>query len=216
MLIAGTMDLSETLASLALRRPAFHSERDFQVALAWAIQTSDPEMKVYLETRPVPGVHLDLALEREGFYTAVELKYLTRRWTGEVGGQRFELTDQSAHDTRRFGVVKDLWRVESFVAEAESRGIRANGAVVVLTNDATYRQHAGRPGANDAAFSIDDGVILPTRPRWAKGPPSGAIEFATEIELAGEYRMGWSEYEHGVAEAPQMWQLVIEVPGARA
>ena len=51
MLLAGACDLEELLRRLATRRPVFHSERDFQVALAWEVKLADPEIDVYLETR---------------------------------------------------------------------------------------------------------------------------------------------------------------------
>jgi hypothetical protein len=98
LLIAGSVDLGATLAELARLRPVFHSEADFQLALAWQVQRRDARMLVRLETRPLPGVHLDLALARPdlGRYTAVELKYLTRAWSGEVAGERYELKNHGA------------------------------------------------------------------------------------------------------------------------
>jgi len=93
VLVAGRVNLEETLAALAKRRPVFHSERDFQVALAWQVQIAGPDLNVYLETRPAEGVHLDLAIESADHehYTAIELKYFTRRWIGRAGGQLFDL-----------------------------------------------------------------------------------------------------------------------------
>lgn len=46
MLIAGTVDLEEALRTLAQLRPVFHSEADFQLALAWHVQQQDPKMLV--------------------------------------------------------------------------------------------------------------------------------------------------------------------------
>jgi hypothetical protein len=40
---------------LALRRPVFHSEADFQHGLAWQIQLDHPDARVRLETRPLEG-----------------------------------------------------------------------------------------------------------------------------------------------------------------
>jgi hypothetical protein len=73
------------LESLRRSRPVFHSEADFQHALAWAIQVSDPLARVRLETRPALGMRLDLFVSRPDLdrYLVLELKYLTAAWAGE-------------------------------------------------------------------------------------------------------------------------------------
>jgi hypothetical protein len=100
VLLAGSVPLRDVLALLAMERPVFHSEADFQHAFAWQIRTMDPAVRVRLETRPAVGMRLDLLLtSADGSHqTAVELKYLTRLWHGDAGGERFELTDQGAQD----------------------------------------------------------------------------------------------------------------------
>jgi len=85
----------------------------------------------------------------------VELKYLVRLWHGEVAGERFELKNQGAQDIRAYDVVKDIARVERFVAGRPG----SNGAVVCLANDSSYWRApatGGRP--------------MPTRSGSTKGP----------------------------------------------
>jgi hypothetical protein len=98
-------------------RPVFHSEADFQQALAWAIHLSDPSARVRLETRPAPGMRLDLLIWRPDLsrYLALELKYLTAAWSGEVDEEQFGLVSQGAQDIRAYDVLKDVQRVERFV-----------------------------------------------------------------------------------------------------
>lgn len=48
------------LSALAEQRQIFHSERDFQHALAWQIQLTYPQAHIRLEPRPRRGIHLDL------------------------------------------------------------------------------------------------------------------------------------------------------------
>lgn len=81
-------------------------------------------------------MRLDLLLTSEDGLerSAVELKYLTRLWTGEWAGERFELKDQGAQDIRAHDVVKDIVRVERFVAAMPG----SNGAVVCVGNDPSY------------------------------------------------------------------------------
>ena len=208
MLIAGTVDLAATLKKLAVRRPVFHSERDFQVALAWEVQTADPHMDVYLETRPAEGVHLDLAFERPDLesYTAVELKYFTRAWGRPVRGQQYDLKNQSAHDYGRYGVVKDVWRVEKFTRLRPG----SNGAVIALTNDDRYWNPSSGSTASDAAFRIGEGVVLEGNREW--GRPPASVERNRPLKLTGQYEMRWSEFSTFEGDS-LLRQLVIEVPG---
>jgi len=201
MQLADSIDLGALLGRLALRRPVFHSERDFQVALAWEAKLADPDIDVYLETRPADRAHLDVAFEKAGRYTAVELKYLTRGWSGEVNGQHYNLKTHGAHDRGRYGVVRDVWRVEQFASRPNS-----NGAVVVLTNDPSYLRPSSR-ASRDAAFRIHDGAVLAGLRAWDGSPPSRDM---VDLKLAGSYQLQWSDYSTGDI-GPRLWQLVIEV-----
>jgi hypothetical protein len=48
-----------------------------------------PDARVRLETRPAPGVRLDLLVTSSdgAQQSAIELKDLTRAWVGEFGGE---------------------------------------------------------------------------------------------------------------------------------
>ena len=46
--------LYDVLRSLSCQRPIFHSEADFQHALAWLIHLQHPDAIVRLEYRPLP------------------------------------------------------------------------------------------------------------------------------------------------------------------
>jgi hypothetical protein len=215
MKIAGAVDLEETLRRLARLRPVFHSEADFQLALAWQFQQDDSAMGVRLETRPAAGVHLDLALSRPdlGRSTALELKYLTRAWSGEANGEHYALKNHGAQDIRGYDVVKDIARVERFISRREG----ANGAVVVLANDAAYwRPPKTIDPANAAAFRLGEGVVLSGRRSW--GPNVGGTIKGREkpIDLLGRYELHWTDYAvlPGEGSAVAMRQLVIPVEAA--
>ena len=208
MLIAGSVDLASVLASLATRRPVFHSEADFQLALAREIEAADPDMFVYLETRPAEGVHLDMACESHGRYTAIELKYLTRPWSDIVEGQSFHLK-VGAVDYGRYDVVKDIARIEGFVGSRDG----SNGAVVVLTNDPSYWRSPGRSTAIDSAFRIHEGAVLEGLREWGRTPAGKKRRAA--IKLDHSYEMRWSEFSEFEGQG-RLWQLVVEVPGPDA
>lgn len=67
------MNLDSLLNQLALKRPIFHSEADFQHTLAWEVHLSHPAAEVRLE-RPVKlerPVEQDAAPGPAGFATAL-------------------------------------------------------------------------------------------------------------------------------------------------
>jgi hypothetical protein len=213
VLIAGSVHLDEVLDDLSALRPIFHSEADFQLALAWQIQQRDAAMLVRLETRPAAGVHLDLAFSRPdlGRSTAIELKYLTRAWSGVVDGERYELKDHGAQDIRAYDVVKDIVRVERFIAARDG----ADGAVIVLANDASYwRPTKADDTSNAAAFRVSEGVVLSGSRAW--GPRTGAGTMKGRIDaldILGRYEMHWSDYARlpGGGPGAELRRLVADV-----
>jgi hypothetical protein len=178
---------------LRRERPIFHSEADMQHALAWVAHRSDPALQVRLETRPAPGVRLDLLLSRPelGTHLVLELKYLTSPWAGDVSGEHYELLSQGAQDIRAYDVVKDIARVERFVGDKPGW----SGAVLVLSNDPSYWKRPGHGRATNAdAFRIYEGNQLTGSRAW--GTRTGGTMKGREapIELAGNYPCSWSEY----------------------
>jgi hypothetical protein len=182
------------LGELRRSRLVFHSEADFQHALALAVAASDPGARVRLETRPLTGMRLDLMVSRPGLggSLAVELKYLTAAWAGEDGGEHFRLLAQGAQDIRAYDVVKDVQRVEQLVDGHP--GWR--GLVLVLANDPAYWSRPAHGHATNAdAFRIYEGQVLTGRRAW--GPLTGAgtmKDRASPIELRGSYVCHWAEY----------------------
>lgn len=153
------------IASLARRRPVFHSEADFQFAFAWEAKMLVPGIEVRLETHPEPGVRLDLELidpaARRGL--AVELKYMTRLWAGESGGESFALKNHGASDLRAYDVVKDIERVERFVLRRPGW----TGLVIALTNESAYWRSPTHGRATNAdAFRLFEGNLLAGERRW--------------------------------------------------
>lgn len=98
------MNIDAVLKSLATQRPIFHSEADFQHALAWTIHTLFPHTAIRLEY-PIKydsrQDHIDLWLTHEEHRIAIELKYLSRSITLTTQKETFRLSDHSAQDQRR-------------------------------------------------------------------------------------------------------------------
>src|SRR5215212_1028976 len=190
----GPGDVLNVLSVLARDRPVFHSEADFQLALAWKIQQSRADLRIRLETRPRPGVRLDLVVADplDGSALAVELKYLTDRWEGEVSGESYRLLRQAAQDIRAYDVVKDIERVELLIAS----GYATAALVLVLANDPSYWRAPdhGRP-TNADAFRLHEGGLLTASRRWGPLTGAGTSKGRTEaLNLAGEYTLRWQDY----------------------
>lgn len=190
----------------------FHSEADFQFAVAWHVQQRDPAIRVRLETRPAPNVRLDLDFVKPdlGRSTAMEVKYLTRAWSGEIDGEYYELKN-GAQDIGAYDVVKDIHRVERFIAGRPGAG----GAVLVLTNDGNYwRPGAGDRDTNAAAFRLGEGTVLHGRRAWGPRTGAGTRKGREDaLDLLGSYEMRWVNYSTlpGGSAGSVLRLLVIEV-----
>ncbi len=194
------------LKGLSDKRPVFHSEADFQHALAWEIQKMYPSAQIRLEYR-VPNVsekiYLDILVELAGERIGIELKYKTQRWTGKVLEEPFELKEQSAHDVARYDFVKDVQRLETFVR------MNDKGFAVFLTNSPSYWK-TGREGTVDAKFRIHEGVVLSGKMSWLSHASAGTMS-GREAPLCvrGRYRLNWQDY----ATIPQHFRyLLVSVP----
>lgn len=204
---------ARVLAVLAKRRSVFHSEADFQFAFAWEAKTAQPELEVRLETHPEPNVRLDLELiDPNGRGVAVELKYMTRLWTGLDGGEMFALKNHGASDLRCYDVVKDIARVERFVASRPGW----TGLVIALTNEASYWRSTthGRP-TNADAFRLYEGTVLTGERTW--GPYTGGTAKGRETPLIlhSTYSMRWTDYSKvDASPAGRFRALVVPIGDA--
>lgn len=185
------LDVPTLMATLARRRPVFHSEADFQHALAWEIQLAHPNAAIRLESRPTRGVHLDLLVVDAGRRSAIELKYLADRFEGSVFGERFDLPRQGAHDISRHDACKDIWRLETMIAN----GFADAGAAIVLTNDGGYWRRGTKDAPIDACFRLHEGRTVEGTLEWAPHAGAGTTRSRLDpLPLRGTYRCRWAPY----------------------
>src|SRR5438093_9584716 len=141
------------MTTLAIERPLFHSEADFQHAFAWLLQRQHPAACVRLEL-PIRtdgvAIHLDVFATFEDCAVAIELKYKTRALTFTVGSEEFILMNHSAQDIGRYDFIKDVQRLEAFVGARTG----AVGYAILLTNDSAYWTSGRNPGSVDASFRL--------------------------------------------------------------
>ena len=102
--------MTKLMSRLSASRPVFHSEADFQHALAWESHQTWPQQLVRLETRPAKGIYLDVLLidRLAGREVALELKYLTASWQGVARQDSLDLLSQGAQDIRAYDCIKDI------------------------------------------------------------------------------------------------------------
>lgn len=184
-------DLERAMAALARDRPVFHSEADFQHAFAWELHHEYPDARIRLETRPRPGVRLDVLALIGGRRVAVELKYLLRTLSTTIEDEVFDLPFQSAQDTRRYDFVKDVGRLEVLLAD----GAADDGFSIALTNDPSYWKGGNSESVADAAFRLGEGRTLAGVLDWAAHTGAGTKKGRERpLSLVGTYQLQWRDF----------------------
>lgn len=202
-------DLVGSLRRLAVARPVFHSEADFQHAFAWQIHEEHPHLSVRLEYRPQlldRKAYIDIWVCSGDDICAIELKYKTRRLTTMVKGEPFYLLDQSAQDIARYDFCKDVSRIE-VLAKAYPGML---GFAVFLTNDRGYWQKSKRGGTIDTAFRLHEGRELLGELRWDGHASDGTMKDRTDpIRLDGQYGLNWLDYSKCSTERHGLLRMLI-------
>lgn len=188
-------DIDGLLTGLAANRKVFHSEADFQHALAWCIHESMPESQVRLEVdvMQVEGGRMfqDIWLPVEGI--AIELKYKTRGLGVEQDGEPFALRDQSAQDQGRYDFLWDVQRLEELL-RSKPEQCKA-GYAVLLTNDSSYWNVPPQRDTVDADFRLHEGRDISGTLTWADRASPGTMSGRkSPIQLQGPYRLRWQDY----------------------
>lgn len=203
------MDLGHVLRELSQERPLFHSEGDFQHALAWHIHLLHPDWKVRLEYRsPASGrvAHIDILALSGTVAWPIEVKYKTKKLCVQIDGELFDLKGHGAPDQARYAFLKDLQRLE---AETTSRP-NTVGHAVLLTNDALLWRPADNPGVVDLDFHIHDGRTASGALKWSEHASNGTMSLGSApIELANAYRLLWADYSRPVESANGQFRLLL-------
>lgn len=208
------LDLPATMRALARERPIFHSERDFQFWLGWMLREHcglRPLIEVPWRLF-VPGAHerVDITADTAHGKVAIELKYLTREIKTDIGGEFYQLSNQSAQDMRRYDILRDIERLEKL-----TRHGFAAGYMLALSNEPLYwNRTRGRRVTNDEEFRLHHGRNISGKMKW--GPHASAgTKFQREapIFLCGHYTLHWHPYSviRG-ARAGEFRYLLVEIP----
>ncbi len=184
--------LDKVLERLAMVRPIFHSEADFQHALAWSIRELNHHDPVRLEFKPVPEerIHIDIWIGRQP-PVAIELKYPTRATLANVNGEHFALTNQSAQDLTRYDFLKDVARIERISQTFPG----ASGFAALLTNDRSYWLPSRRETPVDDAFRLFDGRSISGELAWLEHAGAGTVKRREQpVSIRGTYDLSWRPY----------------------
>lgn len=205
--------MQQILEKLAHKRPIFHSEADFQHALAWEIQSEIQDAQIRLE-KPMPlgdsTAYLDLLVRSSTCHIAIELKYKTCKTYFQHGDEAFKLKEQSAQDLGRYDFVTDIKRLENYI----KLNNQSEGFAIFLTNDKSYWSEPKINKANDMMYRIHNGKILDGHLAWRVKVPEGTSGSRTnnDIELNGKYTLSWQPYSKvGVSDKDTFKFLLLHI-----
>ncbi len=210
------MDVETILKNLATRRSIFHSEADFQHALAWDIHQIFPDASIRLElpvVRDSKSLHVDIWITHQHGTIAIELKYKSRKLKIQLNRENFTLLDHSAQDVGRYDFIKDIYRLEQLVLPEQA----SVGYAILLTNDSSYWKTSTKVSAVDADFRLHEGNILTGSRKWSEFASAGTMKKReVPIDLTGSYHLHWQDY--ATLETPKngaFRYLFITVPSQR-
>lgn len=202
-------DVIELMTELAEERPVFHSEADFQFALAWIIKESDRSRSMRLERR-FPGLEKRMSMDIQALSNEscvnFELKYTSVAKALIVDGEKYELQNQGAHDIRRYDFWKDVQRLEQMNALVPG----SKGFAIFLTCSSTYQKPGRKTNAIDRQFWMDEGRRVFGDLAWSEDAGEGTVKGRSEpLQLAGEYECHWQPFS--TVEGLQLSYLLLEV-----
>lgn len=185
-------DLEKVIIKLREKRPVFHSEADFQFALAWEIQKEYSESKIRMEYPPYVAIsndnkHIDILVQHEGSFYPIELKYKTAELSKDYEGEPYNLKKHSGKSDNVYKFVKDICRIESLAKALDNF---EHGYTLWLTNDRYYWNEPRSYTYGYVEFSVHQGAIKTGTMNWNNlgGKPP--------LTLRNEYTINWKEYSN--------------------
>ena len=193
------------------------NERDMQVMLADFLKHSshytmvDTEYRVPLPELTARGVKpgsrsfpwenqvsVDIVVEREGKFAAIELKYATTTVDYEftLFGEKMRrkesqiVKNQAASNLTMYNYWKDVRRIETLSRVFEHV---VGGVAIIITNNHTY-WIPPRADSNYSNFSMHDGNTIGGGPMtWPAGVAPSIIKKHPDFELTDSYTCHWQE-----------------------
>ena len=192
---SGTLNISSALNALSKNRKLFHSEADFQFALAWEIQKLYPAASVRLEYSPAkihPTIHIDILVIMGNDWYPIELKYKSLNCLKINNGEEYNLKSHVAQDIGRYDYLKDVQGIE-MLGRLLPRFKK--GYSIFLTNDLSYWSDNMKETAVCYSFKLSEKEIKKGILSWAGHTGQGTMKGREmPIVLEREYLIHWQEY----------------------
>lgn len=206
------IEIIDVLNELSNRRSIFHSEADFQHALAWRIHEKYPDLNIRLEKRAILNedeIYFDIFAFKDDETVAIEVKYKTKDLDAVVTSEKFSLKNQGAQNQGRYDFIKDISRLEKAI-EKHSESI---GFAIFLTNDESYwKKPRHDVNAADRDFRIHEGKTIEGKLSWKEGTSKGTMSGRAEpIILKDKYILNWKDYSHLEKQNGKFRYLLIRV-----
>lgn len=199
------INIQKIIQELAKKRPIFHSEADFQHALAWEIQkTYQDNTKIRLEKLyefDGKKCYIDLVIETGDMIFGIELKYKTKmpksiQYLKCDKEEHFYLKNQGAQDLGRYDFIKDICRLEEFCNHPEVISINKNIVcyAILLTNDLSYKKER-KENSIDFDFGIHQNRNLYGILKWSERASAGTTKNREKpLILSSSYHLSWEKY----------------------
>ena len=156
-------DIERILKKLSKDRPIFHSEADFQHALAITFAKEYPTYDIRLEKRIESGEeklrnYVDLIIISDNEEIFIELKYKTKRIKEVLNfkGEEFLLLNQGAQDLGMYSFVKDISDLEK-IKSNKSKIKKA--FTIFLTNDSYYWKRRKKQAIFDQFYIFEENSL---------------------------------------------------------
>lgn len=213
-----SFSIHEIMRNLREQRNIFHSEADFQFALAWQIHTDFPDCQIRLEYKPISSKNMfvDIWVWIGNIQIAIEVKYPAAKHIIENDDlfETFRLDKGGPLGTARYGFLKDIQRLEKFAGRRDTLRF-----AVLLTNQQRLWEvpKRGWRQENDYQFRIHEGQAINGHRRWAKKTSLKTKQSRPSLNIKGRYVMEWQNYFSfgNVTTNSQFRYLAVKVFGNR-
>lgn len=207
------LNMTQVIDQLKEKRSVFHSEADFQFALAWQIKKIyqdqvDIHLEVPLSTDKKD--RLDILVKMGNKNIPIELKY----FHSELTFNEYRLSKQN--DTwRSQRVLKDLERAENYAYKNNSSGDQ-EGYALLICNEEKYWTPK-KDNLTYYHFRLEDGRTLKENEtlEWITDndfASEKALKYGDHLTFRNDYLIEWKEYSKlDNSKKGQFKYLLLEV-----
>ncbi|MGL4561006.1 MAG: hypothetical protein ACRCV0_01785 [Brevinema sp.] len=215
-------ELRNCLSLLSEERPIFHSEADFQFALAWKIKENLPDVKVRLEypvynedkNNKKKNMYIDIVVFLDEKFIPIELKYITaplyeeKKFEHRVAQEAFLLKDHLAYPINRHNFLEDIERIEKLSEYPNF----IEGYTVWLSNCQNYWLGPKTNETTCKNFTIhhEAKISKGSTLEWAHNTCKRTVDAHKILTLNNGYKFLWEEYSNIVnAEKNNIFQYCL-------